>query len=133
MLDEVEIQAELFRPFDIAFHVVDEENLTGLNAQHDFFRHFKGSLINFPLRFHGPDFVAENVIGRKAFQNERKLLRGQLIIEFIFKAGLAFLVISAADYGVTKWKFLKDQKMSFKAEASEAGSGCLPMRRQNVS
>ncbi len=39
---------------------------------------------------------------------------GQLIIEFIFKAGLAFLVISAADYGVTKWKFLKDQKMSFK-------------------
>ena len=39
---------------------------------------------------------------------------GKLIVEFIFKACLAFLVISAADYGVTKWKFLKDQKMSFK-------------------
>ena len=39
---------------------------------------------------------------------------GKLITEFIFKACLAFLIISAADYGVTKWKFLKDQKMSFK-------------------
>ncbi len=39
---------------------------------------------------------------------------GKLITEFIFKACIAFLVISAADYGVTKWKFLKDQKMSFK-------------------
>ncbi|MGN1124734.1 MAG: flagellar biosynthesis protein FlhB, partial [Candidatus Gastranaerophilaceae bacterium] len=39
---------------------------------------------------------------------------GSLIVEFIFKACLAFLIIAAADYGVTKWKFLKDQKMSFK-------------------
>ena len=39
---------------------------------------------------------------------------GKLITEFIFKACFAFLIISAADYGVTKWKFLKDQKMSFK-------------------
>ena len=39
---------------------------------------------------------------------------GKLIVEFIFKACLAFLIISAADYGMTKWKFLKDQKMSFK-------------------
>ena len=39
---------------------------------------------------------------------------GKLLTEFIFKACIAFLVISAADYGVTKWKFLKDQKMSFK-------------------
>lgn len=39
---------------------------------------------------------------------------GHLITEFIFKACIAFLVIAAADYGVTKWKFLKDQKMSFK-------------------
>lgn len=39
---------------------------------------------------------------------------GKLITDFIFKACIAFLVISAADYGVTKWKFLKDQKMSFK-------------------
>ncbi len=39
---------------------------------------------------------------------------GKLITDFIFQACIAFLVISAADYGVTKWKFLKDQKMSFK-------------------
>ncbi len=39
---------------------------------------------------------------------------GSLIVEFIFKACLAFLIIAAADYGVTKWKFLQDQKMSFK-------------------
>ncbi|MBQ8458541.1 EscU/YscU/HrcU family type III secretion system export apparatus switch protein [bacterium] len=39
---------------------------------------------------------------------------GKLVTEFIFKACIAFLVIAAADYGVTKWKFLKDQKMSFK-------------------
>ena len=39
---------------------------------------------------------------------------GSLIIEFIYKACIAFLIIAAADYGVTKWKFLKDQKMSFK-------------------
>ena len=39
---------------------------------------------------------------------------GKLITDFIFKACIAFLVIAAADYGVTKWKFLKDQKMSFK-------------------
>ena len=39
---------------------------------------------------------------------------GKLITEFIFKACIAFLVIAAADYGVTKWKFLQDQKMSFK-------------------
>lgn len=39
---------------------------------------------------------------------------GKLIIEFVYKACIAFLIIAAADYGVTKWKFLKDQKMSFK-------------------
>ena len=39
---------------------------------------------------------------------------GKLITDFIFQACIAFLVIAAADYGVTKWKFLKDQKMSFK-------------------
>lgn len=39
---------------------------------------------------------------------------GKLMNEFIFKACIAFFVIAAADYGVTKWKFLKDQKMSFK-------------------
>ena len=39
---------------------------------------------------------------------------GKLVVEFIYKACIAFLIIAAADYGVTKWKFLKDQKMSFK-------------------
>ena len=39
---------------------------------------------------------------------------GKLIVEFIYKACIAFLVIAAADYGMTKWKFLQDQKMSFK-------------------
>ena len=37
---------------------------------------------------------------------------GKLIVEFIYKACIAFIIIAAADYGVTKWKF--DQKMSFK-------------------
>ncbi len=39
---------------------------------------------------------------------------GKLIVDFIYKACIAFLIIAAADYGVTKMKFLKDQKMSFK-------------------
>ncbi len=39
---------------------------------------------------------------------------GKLVVEFIYKACIAFLIIAAADYGVTKWKFMKDQKMSFK-------------------
>lgn len=39
---------------------------------------------------------------------------GKLIVEFVFKACIAFLAISGADYMVTKWKFMKDQKMSFK-------------------
>lgn len=38
----------------------------------------------------------------------------KLIGDFVTKAGLIFFIIAAADYGVTKWKFLKDQKMSFK-------------------
>lgn len=39
---------------------------------------------------------------------------GKLITEFVFKACIAFLAISGADYMVTRWKFMKDQKMSFK-------------------
>lgn len=39
---------------------------------------------------------------------------GKLIVEFVFKASIAFLAISGADYMVTRWKFMKDQKMSFK-------------------
>lgn len=39
---------------------------------------------------------------------------GKLVVEFVFKACIAFLAISGADYMVTRWKFMKDQKMSFK-------------------
>ena len=39
---------------------------------------------------------------------------GKLVVEFVYKACIAFLAISAADYMVTRWKFMKDQKMSFK-------------------
>lgn len=39
---------------------------------------------------------------------------GNLLKDFIYKACIAFMIIAVADYGVTKWKFLKDQKMSFK-------------------
>lgn len=44
---------------------------------------------------------------------------GSLILDFVIKAGIAFLIISAADYGVTKWKFLQDQKMSLKEVKDE--------------
>lgn len=44
---------------------------------------------------------------------------GKLIVDFIIKAGIAFLIIAAADYGVTKWKFMHDQKMSFKEVKDE--------------
>lgn len=44
---------------------------------------------------------------------------GSLILDFVIKAGIAFLIIAAADYGVTKWKFLQDQKMSFKEVKDE--------------
>ncbi len=44
---------------------------------------------------------------------------GKLVIDFVFKATVAFLIISAADYGVTKWKFMQDQKMSFKEVKDE--------------
>ena len=44
---------------------------------------------------------------------------GSLMMDFITKAMVAFFIIAAADYGVTKWKFLKDQKMSFKEVKDE--------------
>ncbi len=44
---------------------------------------------------------------------------GALMLDFVIKAGIAFLIIAAADYGVTKWKFLQDQKMSFKEVKDE--------------
>lgn len=58
----------------------------------------------------------ENILMLAAIDNNFAVMIefGKLITDFIFKACIAFLVIAAADYGVTKWKFLKDQKMSFK-------------------
>ena len=44
---------------------------------------------------------------------------GSLIMDFVVKASIAFLVIAAADYGMTRWKFLQDQKMSFKEVKDE--------------
>ncbi|GBF23617.1 flagellar biosynthetic protein FlhB, partial [Candidatus Gastranaerophilus sp. (ex Termes propinquus)] len=44
---------------------------------------------------------------------------GKLVTEFVFKACIAFFIIAAADYAVTKMKFLKDQKMSFKEVKDE--------------
>lgn len=44
---------------------------------------------------------------------------GSLMLDFVTKMTVAFLIIAAADYGVTKWKFLQDQKMSFKEVKDE--------------
>ena len=58
----------------------------------------------------------ENILMLAAIDNNFAVMIefGKLLTDFIFKACIAFLIIAAADYGVTKWKFLKDQKMSFK-------------------
>jgi len=47
------------------------------------------------------------------------IIFGKLIMDFVTKAGIVFLIISGADYGFTRWKFLKDQKMSFKEVKDE--------------
>lgn len=39
---------------------------------------------------------------------------GKLVVDFVFKACMAFLAIAGADYMMTRWKFMQDQKMSFK-------------------
>ncbi len=39
---------------------------------------------------------------------------GSLLMKFILFAGMAFFVIGGADWLFQRWKFLKDQKMSFK-------------------
>lgn len=41
-------------------------------------------------------------------------LLGKVLFEFMIKAGVFFLVIGLADYLFQRWKFLQDQKMSFK-------------------
>ena len=39
---------------------------------------------------------------------------GRMLFDFVLKAGIIFLIIAGVDYMFTRWKFLKDQKMSFK-------------------
>ena len=56
------------------------------------------------------------LLGLCAIENTFSILYefGKIIIDFVTKAGTLFLVIAGADYMFTRWKFLKDQKMSFK-------------------
>lgn len=63
----------------------------------------------------------ESILMLAAIDNQFAILIqfGSLILDFVIKAGIAFLIIAAADYGVTKWKFLQDQKMSFKEVKDE--------------
>ncbi|MDD3594210.1 MAG: flagellar biosynthesis protein FlhB [Candidatus Gastranaerophilales bacterium] len=65
---------------------------------------------------------------------------GKLIMDFIVKACIIFLAISAADYMVVRMKFLKDQKMSFKeikdeyknSEGDPHVKAALRQRRQQM-
>ena len=63
----------------------------------------------------------EDILMLAAIDNDFAILIqfGSLLLDFVIKAGIAFLIIAAADYGVTKWKFLQDQKMSFKEVKDE--------------
>lgn len=44
---------------------------------------------------------------------------GQLLMKFIMLAGLAFFVIGMGDFLYQRWKFMQDQKMSFKEMKDE--------------
>jgi len=61
------------------------------------------------------------LLGLCAIENTFSILYefGRIVLDFVTKAGTIFLVIAAADYMFTKWKFLKDQKMSFKEMKDE--------------
>jgi len=63
----------------------------------------------------------ESIIGLASIDNSFAILNefGALVIDFVIKAGIAFLIIAAADYGMVRWKFLQDQKMSFKEVKDE--------------
>ena len=63
----------------------------------------------------------ESILALASIENSFAILNefGSLVIDFVMKAGLAFLVIAAADYGMVRWKFLQDQKMSFKEVKDE--------------
>lgn len=63
----------------------------------------------------------EAILMLAAIDNSFAILNefGSLIIDFVIKACIAFLIIAAADYGMVRWKFLQDQKMSFKEVKDE--------------
>ncbi len=63
----------------------------------------------------------EAIIALASIENSFAIMKefGSILIDFIMKAGIAFLIIAAADYGITRWKFLQDQKMSFKEVKDE--------------
>ena len=63
----------------------------------------------------------EAIIALASIENCFAILNefGALVIDFVMKAGLAFLIIAAADYGMVRWKFMQDQKMSFKEVKDE--------------
>ena len=63
----------------------------------------------------------EAILGLAAIDNSFAILNefGSLVIDFVIKACIAFLIIAAADYGMVRWKFLQDQKMSFKEVKDE--------------
>ncbi len=84
----------------------------------------------------------EAIIGLAAIDNSFAIINefGSIIIDFIIKAGIAFLIIAAADYGMVRWKFLQDQKMSFKevkdeyknSEGDPQVKAALRQRRQQM-
>lgn len=82
------------------------------------------------------------ILGLSAMDNSFSIMFtfGKLIVDFVTKAGIMFLVIAAADYMVTRSKFLKDQKMSFKeikdeyknSEGDPHVKAALRQRRQQM-
>lgn len=46
-------------------------------------------------------------------------LIGDILMKFILMAGLAFIIMSGADFLYQRWKYMKDQKMSFKEMKDE--------------
>ena len=82
------------------------------------------------------------ILGLAAVDNKFAVLFefGKLIVDFVTKACIIFLVISAADYMVVRMKFLKDQKMSYKeikdeyknSEGDPHVKAALRQRRQQV-
>lgn len=63
----------------------------------------------------------ESILSLLAIDNNFAVMMefGSLVTEFVMKAGMAFLIIACADYGMVRWKFMNDQKMSFKEVKDE--------------